>query len=285
MAQGARLILGPVFRDSVAAAAVPARARGVNIVAFSTDAAVAGDGVYLLAFLPGPQVERVVSYAVSRGHRRFAALAPETPYGAAVIEALRASVFRNGGTLALVERYAGAEDAMEPARRLARLDDPGGPGFDAVLVAAGGRELRRVAPLLPFFDIDPAEVQFLGTGLWDGTGLGDEPALVGGWYAAPPPEIVARFYDRFAEHFPYRPPRIATLAYDAVALAAALSRESAPGFSREALYAAQGFAGADGIFRFGTDGRVQRGLAVLEVRPDGPAVVDPAPVAFPAPEG
>ena len=311
--EGAELILGPVFSASVLAAADPARARGVNIVAFSTDATVAGNGVYLLSFMPQQQVERVVAFAVSRGIRRIAALAPETPYGLAVVDSLRVAAERSGAALTDVEFYAaGANEAMAAAERLAdyalrrdrlaaqrraltaagdeaglaRLagrDTAGGPPFDAVMVPEGGAELRQVAPLLPFFDVDPALVQFLGTGLWEDATLGNEPALVGGWFAAPPPAAAARFIERFAAAFGYRPLRIATLAYDAVALAAALTRGPAPDFSRAAIASPSGFAGTDGIFRFLSNGVVNRGLAVLEVTEDGPVVIDPAPTTFQTP--
>ncbi|MBT3395832.1 MAG: penicillin-binding protein activator, partial [Alphaproteobacteria bacterium] len=104
--EGAQLILGPVFSASVAAAAVPARARGVNMVAFSTDATVAGDGVFLLAFMPQQEVERVVAYAVSQGLSRIAALAPDSPYGFAVVDALREAAVANGGVVTQTQLYA-----------------------------------------------------------------------------------------------------------------------------------------------------------------------------------
>ena len=41
-----------------------------------------------------------------------------------------------------------------------------------------------------------------------------------------------------------------------------------------------GFTGVDGLFRFRPDGLVQRGLAVLEVQPQGNVVISPAPQSF-----
>jgi len=313
--QGVELILGPVFSASVAAAANPARSRGVNMVAFSTDATVAGNGVHLLAFMPQQTVDRVTAYAAAQGIRRFAALAPESPYGISVVDSLRVSAVEAGGELTDVEFYpVGAIDAMPAVERLAdyqsrrnrlseqrralvaagdaaglaRLegrDTLGGAPFGAVMLPEGGGPLRQVAPLLPFFDIDPDQVQFLGTGLWDDPTLGNEPALVGGWFAAPPPDASARFIEHFTAAYGYRPPRIATLAYDAVALAAALSRGIAPDFSRSAITSPSGFVGTDGIFRFQDNGVVDRGLAVLEVSEDGPKVIDPAPTTFRAAAG
>ena len=314
--EGAQLILGPVFSASVAAAAVPARARGVSMVAFSADATVAGNGVFLLAFMPQQQVERVVGYAVSQGLRRFAALVPESPYGFAVVEALQSAVQTNGALVTQTQLYPETEqDLMDPVRMLAdyqfrrdrllaqrraleaRADDAarvelarlneretlGALGYDAVLLPEGGTRLRQIAPLLPFFDIDPEVVRFLGTGLWDDPALGQEPALVGGWFAAPSPGQSGLFFERFTSLYGYRPSRIATLAYDAVALAAVLSRNADADFSITNLTSPSGFAGADGIFRFLSNGVVERGLAVMEVEARGLKVIDPAPVTFQAP--
>ena len=312
--EGVQLILGPVFSASVAAAAEPARERGLNVVAFSTDRLVAGNGVYLLGFMPDQQVERVVEFAAKHGIWRFAALAPETAYGEAVVAAFESSIQKNGGRVAHVERYLpDADDYFEPVRRVAgyewrhdpldsqrealadtddptanaelrRLESRNGAGpldYQAVMLADGGARLRAIAPLLPFYDVDPAEIRFLGTGLWDEPMLGREPALVGGWFAGPPPEAAAAFAKRFEKLHGYTPPRIASLAYDATALAAVLMQGAAgPDFSETALTQPSGFAGSDGIFRFRNDGIAERGLAVIEIRPQGLQVIDKAPDAF-----
>jgi branched-chain amino acid transport system substrate-binding protein len=158
------------------------------------------------------------------------------------------------------------------------------PGFDSVILPDFGDRLLQIAPLLPYFDIDPAKVRFLGSSLWEDQRLTREPAMVGGWFAAPPPQARATFLKRFRDVYGRDPPRIATLAYDAVALAAVLAREeNGPDFSAQALTNPGGFAGMDGIFRLRNDGTVERGLAVLEIRRDGFRIVSPAPEAFTAP--
>ena len=307
---GARLILGPVFRDSVLGAAEPARRRGVPVVAFSTDRTVAGNGVYLLGFTPGQQVERVVRHAADTGVRRFAALAPNSPYGYAVVQELRAAVDAFGLQLTGVQFYGangdGAEEAVKSLgqyearraglgrrraqlaaigdaeakrelRRLAKADTYGELPFDALLLPEGGQVLRQVAPLLPYYDVDG--VRLLGTGLWDDPTLTREPALVGGWYAAPSPTVANDFRRRYKAAYGVEPPRIASLAYDAAALAAVLA-QSGSRFDVSILDNASGFAGSDGIFRFRPDGVAERGLAVLEITSSGIEVVAPAPVTF-----
>ncbi|HWG79555.1 MAG TPA: penicillin-binding protein activator [Stellaceae bacterium] len=308
VSEGARLIIGPLIAAEVNAVKPVARAAGVPVVAFSTATQLAGDGTYLMGFLPRQEIERVVGFAHSRGVSRFAVIAPSTPYGDVAVEAMRAAVQANGDTLERVEIYdPNVQDltpsvqhlvgaTMDPAVRQKLLSKQSAAGkdaaaqlpdivipFDAILIPEGGNRLKSVAPLLPYYDVDPEKVHFLGTGLWDEPGLGTEPALNGGWYAAPPPGARADFDQRFRAVYKRPPPRLATLAYDATALAAVLARNpSGADFSAAALTNPSGFAGVDGIFRLRADGLIQRGLAVLEVHRNGNTVVSPAPTTFQA---
>jgi len=74
---------------------------------------------------------------------------------------------------------------------------------------------------------------------------------------------------------------LATLSYDAVALAAVLARaQGGPLYDAATLTAESGYVGRDGVFRFLPDGTNQRGLAVMEVRERSTQVIAPAPDAF-----
>ena len=276
LGEGARLILGPFFAAEVSAVAPLARAAGVNVVAFSTDERVAGQGVFLIGFLPRNQVARVVTYAHAQGFGRFAAVVPDTAYGSTMADLLRAAAAADGAQVADIETYdPAANNAADAVRRLV----PG--SFDAVMLPEGGERLLALAPLFPYYDIDPTHVRLFGTGLWDDPRLGKEPALIGGWYAAADPRARADFERHYASLYGGGPPRITTLGYDATALAAALARSpGGPDFSLATLTNANGFAGLDGIFRFRADGLNERGLAVLEIQRDGPRVVSPAPTSF-----
>jgi branched-chain amino acid transport system substrate-binding protein len=278
LAGGAKLIIGPLIAAEVAAVKPIARAAGVPVLAFSTSTQLAGDGTYLIGFLPRQEIERIAAFAHAKGALRFAALAPRTPYGEIAVDALRAAVAAQGATLGRVDFYDPAVPDPTPA---AKAFAAAAQGADAVLLPEGGARLKALAPLLAYYDIDPGKVHFLGTGLWDEPGIGSEIALDGGWYAAPPPAARADFEKRFRDLYRHSPPRLATLAYDATALAAVLAHGGTD-FSAAALTNPSGFAGLDGIFRLRADGLVQRGLAVLEVRRDGNAVIDPAPETFQA---
>jgi hypothetical protein len=166
-------------------------------------------------------------------------------------------------------------------RRLEGIDTLGEVSFDAVVLPDFGDRLLSIAPLLPYYDIDPNRIRLLGTALWDDMRVTREPALIGGWFAAPPPEAREPFNKRYREIYKREPPRLATIAYDATALAAVLARsEGGPDFSPEAITNPVGFAGMDGVFRLLSDGSIERALAVIEVRRNGFRTISPAPDTF-----
>jgi branched-chain amino acid transport system substrate-binding protein len=276
LAEGAEVIVGPLFGPSVATVAPIARDRGVPVLAFSTERSVAGNGVYLLSFLPQNEVRRVVTYAASQGHQNFAAMVPQTAYGDVVASAFTDAVKSADATGVDVEHFTPDTAAvMAPAAAVAKSN------ADAILIAQGGGVLRAIAPSLAFNGLDPAKVKLLGTGLWDDAGISREQSLDGGWFAAPEPNADSGFIQKYRNVYGATPPQLASLAYDAISLVALLSQgQPYHRYIPATLMDPNGFAGVDGIFRFNTDGTSERGLAILEVQPDGFHVVSPAPKTF-----
>jgi ABC-type branched-subunit amino acid transport system substrate-binding protein len=275
--QGAEIVLGPLFANSVTPVGQLARARGVPVIAFSTDANVAARGVYLLSFLPESDVDRIVSYAVSQGKRSFAVLAPDNAYGSVVQAALQQTVARRGARLAALERYSSDPQQMQEAiGRVAQA----ATAADAIFVPDGSDAVAVVQGLTAA-GVNTKRIQLLGTGLWDDPQIFSNPALQGAWFAAPETAGYRNFAGRYRTRFGREPVRTATLAYDAVSLVAALVKTQGPQrFSDQVLTNTSGFSGIDGIFRFRADGTNERGLAVLRVAAGGGQAVSPAPKAF-----
>lgn len=278
LADGARLILGPLFAPEVAAVKPIAQGAGIEVLAFSTDWTLAGNGTHILGFVPADQVARVVGFARSRGITRFTALAPRSPYGDAVLGALQASAQRLGGQVTQVERY---EPSLADPAQIVQPVVQSPVRAEALMLAEGAPKVQQMAAALSGGGGNPQSVRLLGTGLWDDPSIGQEPALVGAWFAAPAPPQRADFEARFEALYGRKPPRIATLSYDATALAATQTRlRAADPFTRTALTDPSGFEGVDGLFRLRPTGLTERGLAVLEITPAGPRVIDPAPPSF-----
>ncbi len=279
IAEGSKVILGPLFAHAVNAAAPVARASQVPVIAFSTDSNVATRGVYLMSFLPESDVERVVDYAISKGKRSFVALLPDNTYGRVVEAAFKQAVANKGGRVVALERYQPGDAGMQQAvRRVAQA----ATRADALFIPDSGDAVPRVAQLLAAAGANPQRLQVLGTGLWDNDPrVYADAALDGAWFAAPDSKGFKAFETRYRNKFGENPARTATLAYDAVALVAALVKAQ-PGqpITSEALTNPSGFTGIDGVFRFRADGTNQRGLAIHKVTPSGGEVISGAPKRF-----
>jgi ABC-type branched-subunit amino acid transport system substrate-binding protein len=248
------------------------------VIAFSTDVSVATRGVYLLSFLPETDVKRIVEYSISRGKRSFAALMPDSAYGGVVEAAFQQEVARRGGRILTLEKYPLDPNRMaEPVRRVAQA----AAQVDSIFIPDGADAVPQVVRALAGAGVNLKRVQLLGTGLWDDQRIFSDKSLEGGWYAAPESAGFRNFAQRYRARFGQEPVRTATLAYDAVALVAALVKtQGAARFSEQVLTNSSGFAGIDGVFRFHADGTNDRGLAVLRVTPNGGQVVGPAPKSF-----
>ncbi|MBX9926381.1 MAG: ABC transporter substrate-binding protein, partial [Hyphomicrobiaceae bacterium] len=149
--------------------------------------------------------------------------------------------------------------------------------IDAVFLPGGQDVLPQLGPLLTYSGFDAGKVKLLGSGAWEFATLGSNAAFVGGWYPGPDPAGWRTFQAKFTKSFGQAPPRVASIAYDAMQLAMSLSAE-APGqrFTAANLTRPGGFNGVDGTFRLSPDGHVERSLAILEVQKIGSQVIEPA---------
>ncbi|WP_051608983.1 penicillin-binding protein activator [Fodinicurvata fenggangensis] len=294
-----QLVLGPLFSQSVSAIGPQATRAGVPVLAFSNDRSVAAPGVYVMGIGPANDITRVIQYSVEQGRDRIAILAPRNSYGQAVQDAAQRAASRYGATITQSASYDPADvDISNDVRALAQSASQtsgdqttisgsgmGVTGFNSLLIPAGGREVENIAPLLPYYDINPEIVQLLGSRLWENGNLGRDPVLSGGWFAAPEHNNWETFARQYEDLYGEEPPRVASIAYDATALAAALARDAETGdnsmvYDEAVLTDSDGYTGVDGLFRMLPNGEVERGLAVYELTDNGFQRLDPAPSSF-----
>jgi branched-chain amino acid transport system substrate-binding protein len=282
LAEGTELILGPLLGAEVQAVAPIAQAKNVPVIAFSSSSGVAGNGTYLMSFLPEEEVSNIVRHLGATGKTSIAALLPKVQYGLAVEKALTAAGQRYGVSIAAIERFPRNNLAIvDPANKImAAVNDPSRK-VQALLIAEGGDLLRTLGAALKKAGYDQNRTQTLGTGLWDNPVTSSTPIALGGIYAGVSPDLVQRFDDRYKSSYGTRPSRLASLAYDAVSLAVILSKGQ-PGqrFGAASITNPEGFQGINGLFRFRENGIIERGLAILQVTSNGVSVVAPAPSRF-----
>ena len=286
---GADVILGPILANNVKASSREARRTQTPLIAFSTDQTVAGNGTYLLSFPPEAEVARVVDYVAGTGATRFAFLGPESAYGRRVKSSYEAKVRENFGEVTASESYAGNDISVmqAPAQKLAAFhaegealakasEKPTPMSFEAILLPEGGTALRSLAPLLPYYEVDPARVQFMGTSRWADPDTVREPALNRGIFAGPDKETQRPFLDAYDRTYGETATTLASLAYDAVMMGAFVA-DGNPKLRYNRVENPEGFYGVDGLVSFDSDGKPDRGLAVYQIINGRFVVIDPAP--------
>ena len=271
--EGAEAIVGPLFANNVREVGRIARSANKPVIGFSTDTSVAARGVYLLSFLVETYVDRIIDYASQRGKKSYAALIPNSDYGRVAEAEFQAAVARNNGRVQSVERYQPGQ-AAAAVQKIAGLAGQ----IDAIFIPEQADAMGAVAQALTSAGLDSKKVQILGTGVWNDARVLKLPALQGAWFAAPDNGGFNAFASRYRAKFNEDPTRLATLAYDAVSLSAALARQQgSQRFAESVMTNPAGFNGADGVFRFRNDGQNDRGLSVLMVANGSTSVVSAAP--------
>ncbi len=277
LAEGNRLILGPLLADDVRAVAPIARAAKVPVIAFSNDTGVAGNGTFVMGYTPVQSVERVVDYARSKGLTKYAGLVPVGLYGQRASTAFIRAVEAGGGQVVSLQTFDRSSGSISAA--ITRISQAS--AYEAILIADSGRTAIQAVPILRAKGGASAKV--LGTELWNTEGaLAASPALRGAWFASVSDGLYNQLAAKYRVRFGKSPYRLASLGYDSVLLVTRIAGDWRPGsaFPAARLTDPGGFTGIDGAFRFGRDGVVERALEVQQAGTGGSTVVSPAPRGF-----
>jgi branched-chain amino acid transport system substrate-binding protein len=277
ISDGNRLILGPLLAEEAREVAPIARRARVPVLSFSNDASVAGNGTYILGYVPSQSIERVVNYAARSGIKDFAGLISSGLYGERASTAMLRAVEDAGGRVLAMETYDGRPGSMTSA--VAKI---GRSPFQAILIAGSADGAVAAVPLIRRSS-GGKTARLLGTELWNTeSAVGSKAALNGAWFASVPDNYYRQYASKYRARFSAAPYRLSTLGYDAVLLTVRIARDWRPGdeFPAARLTEREGFAGLDGAFRFGRDGVAERALEVQEIRGGTTATVSPAPPNF-----
>lgn len=270
---GAEIVLGPLLAADVRAVSQVAKAAGRPVIAFSTDEGVAQPGVYLLSFLIESYADKAAEFAVSKGKKSFAILAPQSDYANVAVGEFQQAAQKLGARVVTVARYP----AGQPQVGVQELAGAPG-GFDALFIPEQAEGMPALATALQTSGV---KAQILGTGVWNDARVLRLPALQGAWFAAPDNAGFNAFAQRYKARFNTDPLRLASLSYDAASLVAALARtQGAQRFAPQTLTSPSGFNGVDGVFRFRPEGPNERGLAVMQVSGGMATVIAPPAPRF-----
>src|SRR6056297_984014 len=282
VADGARIIIGPLHAESANAVAVAVAGSNVNVLTFSNNPTIAGGNLFVLGQTFDNTADRLVSFATRQGKSRIMSVYSDNLSGQLGRQAIEKAIAQHGATQAGSVGYEFSQQGVVsavPQIRMAASQN----GADAIFLTANtAGALPLFSQMLPEAGLSPDTVQYMGLSRWDTPPQTLElPGVQGGWFALPDPQRSAQFRQRFEAAYGERPHDLAGLSYDGIAAVGALAQTGQrDALSRAALTQSAGFQGVNGVFRFGADNTTNRGLAVATVRNNQVVVIDPAPQGF-----
>lgn len=282
VADGAKIIIGPLYAEAANAAGVAAAQAGVNVLAFSNNTTIAGGNVFVLGNTFDNTANRLVSFAASQGKNSIVVVHGQDVAGQIGRNAIQAAISSSGATVAGTVDYPLSQQGVVAAVPRIRSAVQSA-GADAVfMTASSAAALPLLAQLMPEQGIDPAVTQYIGLTRWDIPPQTLElPGVQGGWFALPDPARSSEFRSRFEAAYGKAPHPLAGIAFDGIAAVTALASQGrSDALTASALTQGAGFQGATGVFRLRADGTNERGLAVATVRGNEVVVIDAAPRGF-----
>lgn len=293
VSSGSDLILGPLMSEEVAAISSVAKDKDIPVISFSTSPAVLQEGIYTLGLLNDEQIDRIMKYAIQQNRRRLALVLPDNQSGMNMLKSALAVANSEGATVTKVGFYEPesmdfsdlvtsmigsakvAASQSKNSEKSAGID----VGFDALLVPESGNRLKSITSMFSYYDVAAPEVLFMGTSVWANSNLSKETELYGAVYPLMSDGRMRYFAQKYSEMFSQKPNPLGIFAYDAIALASALSLKN-KNYLNDEITNLDGFFGMSGAFRIFTDGKNEHGLDVVTVTVSGPQIADPAPQQF-----
>lgn len=282
VAEGAQVILGPVFAQEANAAGLAVASSGVNVMSFSNNPDIAGNNVFVLGPTFDNSAGRLAAFAVRQGKGKIMIVHDRNTAGDLGRGAIERGVRVAGGTVVSTNSYEFSQNGIvqaAPAIAAAARTS----GAQAVFLTADtAGALPLVTQLLADAGLSPATTQFVGLTRWDiPAATLALPGVQGGWFALPDPALYAQYQSRYQAAYGEPPHPISGLAYDGIAAIGALMKSGMSGpVSKAALTQGAGFVGVNGIFRLRVDGQNQRGLAIAQIKGGQMTIIDPAPRSF-----
>ncbi|MFM2349806.1 MAG: hypothetical protein RIR04_772 [Pseudomonadota bacterium] len=279
---GAKIILGPFYGAEANKAGAAVAGRGVAVISFSNNPAIAGGNVFILGQTFDSTANRLASYAVTKGLTRIMVVSDQTAAGEVGKAAIQSAVVSAGGSVAAVGSYQFSQNGIVQAVSDIASSAKSSTSQAVFLTADTGGALPLLTQLLMENGVDPVTTQYIGLTRWDIPAANlTQPGVQGGWFALPDPGLALQFQSRYQSAYGAAPHATAGLAYDGMAAIGALVKQNGPdGLGAGSLTQGAGFVGVNGIFRFLPNGTNERGLAVAQIVNQQVTVIDPAPRAF-----
>lgn len=293
------IILGPVFSNNILKIQPLAKDENVQIVTFSNNTKVAQENLYIFGLTLEDEIQSILKYATKIGHKKFAAILPDNDYGKRIKNEIEKFHYNHSSQLVKTIMYntndpdfykiaknisdyeqrkinlglkikeleaLNTEASKKEIKRIKNLDTYGDLQFDSLFIGVENfKQLSVISSILPYYDVDPKKIQYLGNSVWNKDSVIKEPGLNNSLFTSFDNESLSSFKQEYIEIFKQKPHPIAGLAYDAVGLAISL-HEREKYINIASLTLKEGYIGILGKFKFHSTGNIKRIPSIYRVK-------------------
>ncbi len=293
------IIIGPVFSDKVNQVREVTKNKDIPIVTFSNNSKIQDNRLYVFGLKLEDELKELLTYSIKRNLKKYAVLVPRNEFGSRVEKEIKQFQSKNNlstfnftfynpnspdfydvskDVSNFEERKANlekkikqlekenSEKAKEELKKLKKLDTYGELNFEALIIFAQNfQEVSNFSSILPYYDVDPKKIQYIGSSLWAKNLSLKEPGLDNGYFAALDIDNRRKFEDMYLEIFNSKPHSLAALSYDIVGLISNLHQDK-NNFTIETLHNSNGFIGINGWFKMTSNGNVSRQPKIYKIK-------------------
>lgn len=298
---GADIILGPFFTQSTKAIMDIADTNNLIVISFSDNQSLLDSkhpNIYLMGLTPKQEIYRIISYLIDyQNFYGFSGMFPNDAYGNTASQIFKDVIFRKDAKIVKSEFYTKNDKNLEKKvnnllntntyrdevyekyeedKALAKAEglnveveftftDEDKIYADALLLPDSGNELLKIGEYVANYTGDHKPL-LIGTSKWLNNALYNNLNFDNTLFVAPNPNNYTDFENMYFEAYQSYPLRVASLAYDAVtAVIQSYAKAQKKENMKLALENYQGFEGANGKFRFLSDGLLERRLAIIKI--------------------
>ncbi len=261
--KGASIIIGPIF-SSQAMAVRSVISKKIPLLSFTNDENIAANDLWVFGF--SPRQEIVALFKEIRNHtiKNISIIIPNSAYGSIALE----NIIKESALLNIqiknIYKYSTASNNFSNLGLEIKKEEHS--ELDALLILAGGKQLREISSRAQFRGVSPKSTMYFGISSWNNDKILGEPSLLGGIFIAPEQSSFESFVSRYYKIYGTMPSEISGLSYDILSLCVSgLQKSKNINQFISFLTKPSGFNGVFGYFSLNDDGELKRKFVSYKV--------------------
>jgi hypothetical protein len=269
------------------------------MITFSNNISLKSENTFISGLTPENEIAEILEYAISKGKKKFGVILPDNDYGLRSKNLIESLLLNKQGQVSKLVLYnSESPDFYQAAKLIADYDNRklklekklqelknlntvaakkkykilknkdtlGDLEFDSLYIGSESvKHLSMLASILPYYDVDPKEVLYIGNSLWSHNIALKEPALDKGIFPDFSRINYKNYDEEYFEAFDQKPHKISSIAYDLIGLLSSLQTNNKD-ITIANIANNSGFLGTSGLFRFKKDGNIERSLSIYQIK-------------------